>query len=60
MAQDALAEDSVGDLRVNGAQWVVEKVYVSIRVDSPCEADSCLLATGDIDATLSYDRFSSF
>ena len=30
VALDAIAEDSVGDLRVYSTQWVIEKVYVGI------------------------------
>ena len=37
---------------VNGRQWVVEEVDVSVAVDGPGQADSLLLPAGQVDSLL--------
>ena len=50
---NALCEDLARDLWIDGAQRIVQQVNISISIDGPCEADSCLLAARNVDATLS-------
>lgn len=59
-AFDAFIENVVGDLRVNCAQRVVQQIDVGLRVDCSGQADSGLLSSGNVDASLADDGVGAF
>lgn len=54
---DNVVPQLLSNVRVDCRQRVVEQYDVRIGVDSACERDSCLLATGEIYPFPAYFRF---
>lgn len=56
-SKDSFVKDLIGHFRIDSGQGVIQQIDVSILVDSSGQADSCLLASGDVDASFTDNSF---
>ena len=53
-AFDAVIENVVGNLWVDGTEWIIQKIDISFGVNSPGQTDSCFLSARYVDTSFSY------
>ena len=56
---DSIVEDAICNGRVNSGKRIIQKVDVSVLVNSTRQTDSCFLPAGNVDSTLANSSFPS-
>ena len=59
-SSDAVFENVMGNLWIDSTQWIIQKIYVSIRIHRSRKTYPCLLSSRDVDSPLSNDSLSTF